>query len=134
MRRQTSQVQLSAKPANFRSRPAGAREWRLPGILLFFPKTFPIWRALARPIALFCVRHLKNPSQDAVKGARSDMAKARVVEETEFRHVIKVPAVTGQTPTRDPALRCVLYGTGMTPTTPGAPAIMACHISISAID
>jgi len=44
------------------------------------------------------------------------MAKAPVVEEGQFRHAIKVAAVTGQTPARDAALLCVLYGTGMTAT------------------
>lgn len=38
------------------------------------------------------------------------MAKAPVVEEGQFRHAIKVAAVTGQTPARDAALLCVLYG------------------------
>lgn len=44
------------------------------------------------------------------------MAKAPVVEEGRFRHAIKVAAVTGQTPARDAALLCVLYGTGLTAT------------------
>ncbi|RTL26828.1 MAG: hypothetical protein EKK47_20080 [Burkholderiales bacterium] len=44
------------------------------------------------------------------------MAKAPVVEEGQFRHAIKVAAVTGQTPARDASLLCVLYGTGMTAT------------------
>lgn len=43
------------------------------------------------------------------------MAEEPAVEEAEFRHAIKVLAVTGQTLTRDAALRCALYGTGMTP-------------------
>ena len=89
---------------------------------------------MARPIARFCERYLKNPSSDAAKRARSDMARAPMVEKAEFRHAIKVFAVTGQTPTRDAALRCVLHGNGMTSTTPGALATMACRIPISAID
>ena len=44
------------------------------------------------------------------------MAKAPVVEDRQFRHAIKVAPVTGQTPTRDAAILCVLYGTGMTAT------------------
>jgi site-specific recombinase XerD len=44
------------------------------------------------------------------------MAKAPVIEEAQMRHAIKVAAVTGQTPARDAALLCVLYGTGMTAT------------------
>lgn len=44
------------------------------------------------------------------------MAKAPVVEEAEMRHAMKVASVTGQTPSRDLALLCVLYGTGMTAT------------------
>jgi site-specific recombinase XerD len=44
------------------------------------------------------------------------MAKAPVVEEAQMRHAMKVAAVTGQTPARDTALLCVLYGTGMTAT------------------
>ena len=44
------------------------------------------------------------------------MAKAPVVEEGQFRHAIKVAAVTGQTPARDAAILCVLYGTGVTAT------------------
>jgi site-specific recombinase XerD len=44
------------------------------------------------------------------------MAKAPVVEESQMRHAIKVAAVSGQTPSRDAALLCVLYGTGMTAT------------------
>jgi len=44
------------------------------------------------------------------------MAKAPVVEEAQMRHAFKVAAVTGQTPARDVALLCVLYGTGMTAT------------------
>lgn len=44
------------------------------------------------------------------------MAKAPVVEEAQFRHAMKVAAVTGQTPARDVAILCVLYGTGMTAT------------------
>ena len=44
------------------------------------------------------------------------MAKAPVIEEAQMRHAMKVAAVTGQTPARDAALLCVLYGTGMTAT------------------
>lgn len=44
------------------------------------------------------------------------MAKAPVVEEAQMRHAFKVAAVTGQTPARDVAVLCVLYGTGMTAT------------------
>lgn len=43
------------------------------------------------------------------------MAKAPVVEESEFRHAVKVAAVTGQSKERDVALLWVLYGTGMMP-------------------
>ena len=41
------------------------------------------------------------------------MAKAPVVEENQVRHMIKVAAVTGESPLRDVALISVLYGTGM---------------------
>lgn len=43
------------------------------------------------------------------------MAKAPVVEESEFRHAVKVAAVTGQSRERDVALLWVAYGTGMMP-------------------
>lgn len=43
------------------------------------------------------------------------MAKAPVVEESEFRHAVKVAAVTGQSKERDVALLWVAYGTGMMP-------------------
>lgn len=43
------------------------------------------------------------------------MAKAPVVEESEFRHAIKVAGITGQARERDVALLWVLYGTGMMP-------------------
>lgn len=43
------------------------------------------------------------------------MAKAPVVEESEFRHAIKVAGVTGQAKERDAALLYVAYGTGMMP-------------------
>lgn len=43
------------------------------------------------------------------------MAKAPVVEESEFRHAVKVASVTGQAKERDVALLWVLYGTGMMP-------------------
>lgn len=43
------------------------------------------------------------------------MAKAPVVEESEFRHALKVAAVTGQSKERDVALLWVAYGTGMMP-------------------
>lgn len=43
------------------------------------------------------------------------MAKAPVVEESEFRHALKVAAVTGQSKGRDVALLWVAYGTGMMP-------------------
>jgi site-specific recombinase XerD len=39
-----------------------------------------------------------------------------VVEEAQMRHAIKVAGVSGQTPARDAAILCVLYGTGMTAT------------------
>jgi site-specific recombinase XerD len=44
------------------------------------------------------------------------MAKPPVVEDSQIRHALKVASVTGQTPARDVALLCVLYGTGMTAT------------------
>ncbi len=44
------------------------------------------------------------------------MAKVPVIEESQMRHAMKVAAVTGQTPERDVALLCVLYGTVMTAT------------------
>lgn len=44
------------------------------------------------------------------------MAKPPVVEEAQIRHVLKVAAVTGQTPARDVALIACLYGSGMTAT------------------
>lgn len=43
------------------------------------------------------------------------MAKAPVVEESEFRHAVKVTGVTGQAKERDVALLWVAYGTGMMP-------------------
>lgn len=43
------------------------------------------------------------------------MAKAPVVEESEFRHALKVAAITGQSKLRDVALLWVAYGTGMMP-------------------
>lgn len=43
------------------------------------------------------------------------MAKAPVVEESEFRHAVKVAAITGQAKLRDVALLWVGYGTGMMP-------------------
>lgn len=43
------------------------------------------------------------------------MAKAPVVEESEFRHAVKVAAITGQAKLRDVALLLVAYGTGMMP-------------------
>jgi site-specific recombinase XerD len=41
------------------------------------------------------------------------MAKAPVIEEKPLRHMLKVAAVTGESPIRDQALLYVLYGTGM---------------------
>lgn len=38
------------------------------------------------------------------------------VEDAAMRHAMKVAAVSGQTPARDLALLCMLYGTGMTAT------------------
>lgn len=43
------------------------------------------------------------------------MAKAPVVEESEFRHALKVAAITGQSKERDVALLWVAYGTGLMP-------------------
>jgi len=43
------------------------------------------------------------------------MAKTPVVEDVDFRHAVKVAAVTGQDKERDVALLCVPYGTGMMP-------------------
>lgn len=43
------------------------------------------------------------------------MAKAPVVEKSEFRHALKVAAITGQSKLRDVALLWVAYGTGMMP-------------------
>lgn len=43
------------------------------------------------------------------------MAKAPVVEESEFRHALKVAAITGQSKLRDVALLWTAYGTGMMP-------------------
>ena len=43
------------------------------------------------------------------------MAKAPVVEEADFRHAVKVAAITGQAKERDVALLWVAYGTGMMP-------------------
>lgn len=43
------------------------------------------------------------------------MAKAPVVEESEFRHAVKVASITGQAKERDVALLWVAYGTGMMP-------------------
>lgn len=44
------------------------------------------------------------------------MAKAPVVEDAQMRYAFKVAGISGQTPARDAALLCVLYGTGMTAT------------------
>jgi len=41
------------------------------------------------------------------------MSKAPVVEENEFRHLVKVTAISGESPIRNVALVYVLYGTGM---------------------
>lgn len=43
------------------------------------------------------------------------MAKAPVVEESEFKHAVKVASVTGQAKERDVALLWVAYGTGLMP-------------------
>lgn len=43
------------------------------------------------------------------------MAKAPVVEESDFRQAVKVASVTGQAKERDVALLWVAYGTGMMP-------------------
>lgn len=43
------------------------------------------------------------------------MAKAPVVEESEFRHAVKVATITGQAKLRDVALLWVAYGTGLMP-------------------
>lgn len=43
------------------------------------------------------------------------MAKAPVVEESEFKHAVKVASITGQARERDVALLWVAYGTGMMP-------------------
>lgn len=43
------------------------------------------------------------------------MAKAPVVEESQFRHALKVAAITGQSKLRDVAVLWVAYGTGMMP-------------------
>lgn len=43
------------------------------------------------------------------------MAKAPVVEESDFRRAVKVAGVTGQAKERDVALLWVAYGTGMMP-------------------
>ena len=40
------------------------------------------------------------------------MAKAPVIEEKQLRHMLKVAAVTGESPLRDAALLYVAYGTG----------------------
>ncbi|WP_245621052.1 MULTISPECIES: hypothetical protein [Paraburkholderia] len=40
------------------------------------------------------------------------MAKAPVVEEHDLRRMLKIAAVTGESPLRDVALLYVLYGTG----------------------
>jgi site-specific recombinase XerD len=42
------------------------------------------------------------------------MAKSPVIESHQFRHAVKVAAVTGQNATRDVALLMVFYGTGLT--------------------
>ncbi|MFL9921576.1 tyrosine-type recombinase/integrase [Paraburkholderia fungorum] len=41
------------------------------------------------------------------------MAKAPVIEDKQLRHMLKVAAVTGESPVRDVALLYVLYGTGV---------------------
>lgn len=43
------------------------------------------------------------------------MAKAPVVEDSEFRHALKVAAITGQSRERDVALLWAAYGTGLMP-------------------
>ncbi len=44
------------------------------------------------------------------------MPKAPVIEHAAMQHAMKVAAITGQTPARDVALLCMLYGTGITAT------------------
>ncbi|PNE59798.1 integrase [Paraburkholderia fungorum] len=44
------------------------------------------------------------------------MAKAPVIEDRDLKHMLKVAAVTGESPVRDVALLYVLFGTGMMPT------------------
>jgi site-specific recombinase XerD len=43
------------------------------------------------------------------------MAKAPVIEKHQFAHMVKVAAVTGQSPQRDVALLAVAYGLGLQP-------------------
>jgi site-specific recombinase XerD len=43
------------------------------------------------------------------------MAKRPVVEARQFRHALKVAAVTGHSPIRDVALLFLFYGTGLMP-------------------
>lgn len=40
------------------------------------------------------------------------MAKPPYIEEKQLKHMLKVAAVTGDSPTRDVALLYVAYGTG----------------------
>lgn len=47
--------------------------------------------------------------------ANYEMAKAPVVEESEFGRAVKIAAVTGQSNLRDVAILWVCYGTGMMP-------------------
>ncbi|MBB3122476.1 hypothetical protein [Pseudoduganella violacea] len=44
------------------------------------------------------------------------MAKAPVIEEAQLRHMLKVAAVSGESPVRNVALLTTIYGTGMMPT------------------
>jgi len=44
------------------------------------------------------------------------MAKAPVIEEAQLRHMLKVAAVSGESPARNVALLTTIYGTGMMPT------------------
>jgi hypothetical protein len=55
----------------------------------------------------------ESHQNEASKRTHSDVTKALVVEKHQFAHVVKVAAVTGQSPQRDAALLAVAYGLGL---------------------
>lgn len=66
----------------------------------------------ARP-AGFRGARTKSHQNGASKRIHSDMTKALVIEKHQFARMVKVAAVTGQSPQRDVALLAVAYGLGL---------------------